>query len=71
MSNLNLQLSSSSVIESAEFEEGTLVVTLKNSRVYGYENVPSELVKQWEKAPSAGSFFTKHIRDRFTATKLS
>jgi len=62
----------SSMINRVEYTPAnrTLYVVFNNNSVYGYEEVPPELFDALCKAPSAGQYFNKQIRDRYSYTRL-
>jgi lysyl-tRNA synthetase class 2 len=57
----------SSVIRSFAYHpaERRLDIEFVSGRVYGYLDVPPELVEAMRRSFSKGEFFNAHIRDRF------
>lgn len=70
--NENECLPDSSMINRVEYAPAsqTLYVVFNNNSVYGYEQIKQELFDALCKAPSAGVFFNKQIRNKFAFTKL-
>lgn len=62
----------SSMINKVEYAPSskTLYVIFNNNSVYGFEEIPPELFDGLCQAPSAGQFFNKQIKDRFSYTRL-
>ncbi len=62
----------SSMINRVEFTpvNQTLYIIFNNNTVYGFEEVPPEVFDALCKAPSAGIFFNKQIKDRYSFTRL-
>lgn len=63
----------SSNIRSIGYDASTLTleVEFKNSAVYIYSGIPTSLHTSLMRAPSKGSFFASHIKDRFTYTQIT
>ena len=59
---------SSSNLASAEYDSETseLTVTFQSGEEYTYSNVPPETYRGLTLAGSAGQFFYRHIRDRYS-----
>lgn len=70
--NKQLQLPGSSTIQSAAYwkDKEYLVVSFKSGATYSYDKVPVDMVKAWEKAPSAGSYFYYNIRMSYSYRKM-
>lgn len=70
--NENECLPDSSMINRVEYTPAnkTLYIVFNNNTVYGFEEVPPELFDGLCKAPSAGQFFNKQIKDRHSYTRL-
>jgi hypothetical protein len=49
----------------------TLQVTFRSGRPYNYFGVPASLVGRLVGAPSAGSFFSKEIRNAFPCSPVA
>ena len=62
----------SSMINRVEYTPAnqTLYVIFNNNSVYGFEGVQPELFDGLCKAPSAGQFFNRQIRDKYSYTRL-
>lgn len=63
----------SSNLKSVAYDENTkrlLVTFLTSGSTYAYQNVPKETVTSLLSAPSKGSYFSKHVRNSFTFSKL-
>ena len=62
---------SSSAIAAVEHDPVslTLRVTFRGSGTYTYEGVPRSLYEAFLRAPSKGTFFNEHIRDRFSSAR--
>ena len=58
----------SSNLSEAQYDSQTqeLTVTFQDGAEYTYENVPPETYRGLTLAGSAGQFFHRHIRDRFS-----
>lgn len=50
---------------------GQLVIQFKSGKLYRYDEVPENVVKAFETAPSKGKFFGANIRDQYSTTELS
>lgn len=59
---------SSSAIEKIEFEDLTnrLAITFTGGRTYTYFGVPRSVYERFMAAPSKGTFFNEHIKDRYS-----
>lgn len=70
--NENECMPDSSMINRVEYAPvtKTLSVVFNNNTVYGYDDVPPELFDALCKAPSAGQFFNKNIRNAFKYTRI-
>lgn len=57
----------SSNIERVDFDDSTdtLSITFQGGDEYDYMNVPASLYRQFQAAPSAGSFFFRQIKNRY------
>jgi len=62
----------SSNIKSIGYDSGsnTLEIEFHSGGVYQYFNVPELVYKELMQAPSHGSYFHRHIRERFRWTKV-
>ena len=63
---------SSSNIRSIGYDSvsNTLEIEFHSGGVYQYFNVPESIYKELMQAPSHGSYFHRHIRERFRWTKV-
>lgn len=70
--NTQLSLKSSSTIQAAAYftQREYLVVSFKSGHTYSYSGVPVSVVRRWEGASSAGSYFYYNIRTSFSYQKL-
>ncbi len=70
--NAQLSVRPSSTIQSAAYftKKQYLVVSFKSGHTYSYSDVPVDVVRRWEKASSAGSFFYYNIRTAFNYQKM-
>ncbi len=70
--NENECMPDSSMINRVEYTptNTTLYIVFNNNNVYGFEGVPPEMFQALCKAPSAGQFFNKQIRNVFKYTRL-
>lgn len=66
-----LTLPESSNIARAEYDSKLhiLYVTFHSGQTYSYDNVPESVVDDFEKAESAGKFFCKNIKWKYTYRK--
>jgi hypothetical protein len=48
----------------------TLAVKFQSGGTYHYAGVPHDLAVQFAAAPSKGSFFAAHVRNKFASTKV-
>jgi|SRR6516164_151038 hypothetical protein len=67
-----LSTKASSTIQSAAYftKKEYLVVSFKSGGSYSYSGVPVDVVRRWENASSAGSYFYYNIRTSFPYQKL-
>lgn len=56
---------SSSAISRIEWDNGTLSIWFRESGRYDYFNVPEQVYQAFLQAPSKGTFFNDHIKDRY------
>jgi hypothetical protein len=70
--NTQLSVKASSTIQSAAYftKKEYLVVSFKSGHTYSYSGVPVAVVRRWEGASSAGSYFYYNIRTSFSYQKL-
>lgn len=70
--NTQLSLKSSSTIQAAAYftKKEYLVVSFKSGHTYSYSDVPVSVVRRWESAASAGSYFYYNIRTSFSYQKM-
>jgi len=63
----------SSIVSAARFEEtvNVLEVDLTNGRSYRYYMVPHEIFLALVNAPSAGAFFNREIRNRYSCERIA
>ena len=47
-----------------------VTVTFKDGRAYEYRGVDPTVFAAWQRAPSAGQFFYRQVRDRYSATEV-
>ena len=47
-------------------EHSTLIIEMKNGKIYTYQEVPREVYESMLESVSAGSFFGKNVRGRYT-----
>ena len=52
-------------------DQAQLTVTFVSGRTYRYFLVPAECVARFEGAESKGSFFNKHIRDKYPCREVT
>lgn len=59
----------SSMLEQVTYDNETkrLVVVFKNSKEYFYDNVPTEVWKQFQESESKGKFYTQNIKGKYPA----
>ena len=55
----------SSNIASVGYESGTLEIEFRSGGGYKYTGVPEHIYRALLSAPSKGSYFAEHIRDRY------
>ena len=55
----------SSFIEFIGYEDGILVVEMKNRKKFEYSDVPEEIFAAFLAAPSIGQFYNDVIKNRF------
>ncbi|MEM6669391.1 MAG: KTSC domain-containing protein [Pseudomonadota bacterium] len=55
----------SSAIARIEWDAGTLSIWFHESGRYDYHGVPEHVYLAFLRAPSKGTFFSDHIRDRY------
>lgn len=60
----------SSNIESAGWENGSLQVRFKGGGTYVYGAVPEEVWENFQKAESAGAFLAKVIKPKYRCSKV-
>ncbi len=61
----------SSLIESyIWWSDNSLTINFRNKDRYRYKNVSQEFFDQFDDAPSKGSFFVKHIKNKFETEKV-
>ncbi len=70
--NAQLSMKSSSTIQAAAYwpNKQYLVVSFKSGATYSYEGVNVGVVKAWQQASSAGSFFYYNIRTSYSYRKM-
>lgn len=51
-------------------DEEALEIEFHGGRIYRYRNVPEQEFQQLRDAPSKGSYFADHIKDRYEYTRL-
>lgn len=61
----------SSVIEAFVYDGDRLVITFTSGTTYAYDGVPKRTVTGLAKAASQGSYFHKHIKDKFPTTNIT
>jgi len=54
-----------------ETESNTLEIEFKDGGVYQYLNVPESIFKGLMSASSHGSYFHKHIKDKYRGKKIN
>ena len=59
----------SSALKSAEYTDGAMIIEFHRGTSYSY-NVPVKVFRGLTTAESAGRFFSLHVRNYYTATKL-
>lgn len=72
--NIDTGTFNSSNLQSMEYDNSkkTLRLTFNiNNAVYEYYNVPQIVVYELQQAASAGSYFHKFIRDRYSYKRIS
>lgn len=50
--------------------ENTLEVAFRSGGVYRYRGVPSAVFHELMEAPSHGTYFNRHIKDKFPTSKV-
>ncbi|UWQ53265.1 KTSC domain-containing protein [Leisingera caerulea] len=55
----------SSAISRIEWDNGTLSIWFHQSGRYDYFNVPAQVYSDFLCAPSKGTYYNSHIRDRY------
>ncbi len=60
----------SSNLKEVGYRQGSLYVHFHNGSVYRYDNVPQPLAERLMTSPSAGKFFNKHIRERYSFERI-
>lgn len=62
----------SSVIAAIGYDERRqlLEIVFHTRRVYAYSGVPPSVHRELLAAPSIGSHFNRHVRDRYACTRL-
>lgn len=60
----------SQLIKKAEYMGNTLTLEFARGGTYQYDNVPAVIVAGLTLSDSAGSFFTKFIRNKFPYHKI-
>lgn len=61
----------SSQIKSVGHTGTTLEVEFRSGSIYRYDGVSAEVARDLRKAPSVGSYFGAHVKDRYHTTKLN
>ncbi len=66
-------LPTSSIIRKVDYfaKEERAVVEFHTGRVYEYAGIKKELVKEWIKAKSQGSFFSVYIKNQFPTREIT
>jgi len=72
LQSFTLRLPPSSTIQTATFyqEDSYLQVSFRSGSTYGYTEVPINVIMNWMRASSAGSFFYYNIRTSFSYSKV-
>jgi hypothetical protein len=62
----------SSVIRAFDYDRSTrrLDIQFVSGRRYSYHEVPPQVARALDSAPSKGSFFNRRVRDHYAFTKL-
>lgn len=58
-------------LKSMQYNAGTLTLEFNAGGTYEYYNVPQEVVSELQQAQSAGSYFHKFIREKYSFKRLS
>lgn len=68
-----IKLKDSSNIEAAYYDLKTthLKIKFKSGACYGYYGVERQVITEWQKAESVGSYFYKNIRSNFVYDKIT
>lgn len=53
------------------YEDSKLIVLFRSGQVYSYAPVPPQVYKDFFSKESVGSYFSREIRDRYPATRLT
>jgi hypothetical protein len=63
----------STVIRERFYDAGTsrLTITFVTGRMYVYEDVPPDVMADFDAARSKGQFFNAHIRDRYRCREVT
>ena len=63
----------SSVIRKRFYDPGAsrLTITFVTGRIYVYEDVPPDVIADFDAAFSKGQFFNAHIRDRYRCREVT
>jgi hypothetical protein len=71
-SGMQRQWVESTVIAAAGYDAGTqtLEIEFRSGAVYRYQPVPANLVREMGRSGSIGSFFGRHIRNRFVGKRV-
>lgn len=68
---MNREPIKSSFIAEIGWQEGTLEIKFSNDEVWQYFNVAPDMWEGFRIAESPGKFFHTHIKDKYTATKVT
>lgn len=52
-------------------DSGTVAVQFKNGHIFHYAGVPHRLWREFEMMPSKGAFYSREIKGRFRADKVT
>ena len=63
---------SSSHLDRVDYDDiaKTMQITFKDGRAYAYENVPQDVYLGLQNARSAGQYFQRWIKDRYSSTEV-
>jgi len=69
--NMQVSIPQSSTIKKADYMGNTLTLEFARGGVYQYDEVPAVIVAGLTLTDSAGSFFSRFIKNKYRVTKLT